>query len=129
FLGNQKLLSGTSPENDIPLYQWFSFGNLNYPISFHVDGLTVVMLIVVTSVSMLVHLYSIGYMAGDVGYARFFIELALFTFSMLVLVLAANFLTIFIGWELVGLSSYLLVGFWFYDAPPPKDSDVPYPPP
>ncbi|MGZ6389000.1 MAG: NADH-quinone oxidoreductase subunit L [Ktedonobacterales bacterium] len=127
FLGDPNGLLKTGYERTI--YDWFNFGNLNYPISYHVDGLTIVMLIVVTSVSALVHFYSIGYMAGDQGYARFFIELALFTLSMLILVLAANFLTIFIGWELVGLSSYLLIGFWFYDAPPPKDSDVPYPPP
>src|SRR5260370_29215422 len=87
------------------------------------------MLVVVTSVSLLVHLYSVGYMAGDPGYARFFIELLIFTVSMLILVLAANFLTLFIGWELVGLSSYLLIGFWFYHAPPPPGSEVPYPPP
>ncbi len=82
--------------------------------TFHVDTLTVLMLVVVTGVSMLVHLYSLGYMAGDPSYSRFFTELALFTVSMLILVLGANFLVIFIGWELVGLSSYLLIGFWFY---------------
>jgi NADH-quinone oxidoreductase subunit L len=113
----------------IHLYNWFSFGNLNYPIDLRVDTLTVIMLVVVTSVSLLVHLYSTGYMAGDPGYARFFIELALFTLSMLILVLAANFLVLFIGWELVGLSSYLLIGFWFYHSPPPAGSEVPYPPP
>jgi proton-translocating NADH-quinone oxidoreductase chain L len=113
----------------IHLYNWFSFGNLNYPIDLRVDSLTVIMLIVVTSVSLLVHLYSTGYMGGDPGYARFFIELALFTLSMLILVLAANFLVLFIGWELVGLSSYLLIGFWFYHSPPPAGSEVPYPPP
>src|SRR5579883_1924606 len=85
------------------------------------------MLVVVTSVSLLVNLYSVGYMAGDPGYSRFFIELALFTVSMLILVLGANFLALFIGWELVGLSSYLLIGFWFDQAPPVDD--VPYPPP
>jgi proton-translocating NADH-quinone oxidoreductase chain L len=111
------------------LYTWFTFGNLQYTIDFRVDTLTAVMLVVVTSVSLLVHLYSVGYMAGDPGYARFFIELLIFTVSMLILVLAANFLTLFIGWELVGLSSYLLVGFWFYHAPPPPGSEVPYPPP
>jgi proton-translocating NADH-quinone oxidoreductase chain L len=113
----------------VPIYTWFSFGALNYPIDFRVDTLTVVMLIVVTGVSFLVHLYSIGYMAGDPGYIRFYIELSLFTVAMLILVLAANFLVIFIGWELVGLSSYLLIGFWFYHSPPPPGSEVPYPPP
>ena len=90
------------------------------------------MLVVVTGVSLLVHLYSTGYMTGDPGYTRFFIELSLFTVSMLMLVLGANFLVLFIGWELVGLSSYLLIGFWFDAAPPanPADPDTPpYPPP
>jgi proton-translocating NADH-quinone oxidoreductase chain L len=113
----------------IHLYDWFNFGNLTYPIDFRVDSLTVIMLVVVTGVSLLVHIYSTGYTRGDPGYARFFIELALFTLSMLILVLAANLLVIFIGWELVGLSSYLLIGFWFYHAPPPRGSELPYPPP
>ncbi len=86
------------------------------------------MLVVVTGVSMLVHLYSIGYLAGDLGYSRFFMELSLFTVSMLILVLGANILVLYIGWELVGLSSYLLIGFWFDQAPPPAGSDLPYPP-
>ncbi|HEX8729567.1 MAG TPA: NADH-quinone oxidoreductase subunit L [Ktedonobacterales bacterium] len=111
------------------LWDWFSFGPLHYVIDFRVDTLTAVMLIVVTGVSMLVHLYSIGYMAGDLGFSRFFMELALFTVSMLILVLGANILVLFIGWELVGLSSYLLIGFWFDAAPPPPGSDLPYPPP
>src|SRR5579859_2340879 len=114
---------------DLHLYNWFTIGSLNYSIDLRVDTLTVVMLVVVTGVSFLVHLYSVGYMAGDPGYSRFYIELALFTVSMLILVLAANFLVLFIGWELVGLSSYLLIGFWFYHAPPPRGSEVPYPPP
>ena len=113
----------------IPLYNWFNIGNLIYAIDFRVDSLTVIMLIVVTSVSLLVHIYSTGYLAGDPGYGRFFIELALFTLSMLILVLGANFLVLFIGWELVGLSSYLLIGFWFYHSPPPPGSEEPYPPP
>ena len=111
------------------IYEWFHIGVLNYPIDFRVDSLTVIMLIVVTGVSLLVHLYSVGYMAGDPGYSRFYIELALFTLAMLILVLAANFLVLFIGWELVGLSSYLLVGFWFNHSPPPAGSEAPYPPP
>ena len=126
FINDSKLLADGSFKH---LYTWFTFGNLQYTIDFRVDALTAVMLVVVTSVSLLVHLYSVGYMAGDPGYARFFIELLIFTVSMLILVLAANFLTLFIGWELVGLSSYLLVGFWFYHAPPPPGSEVPYPPP
>ena len=113
---------------DVHLWEWFSFGSLHYSIDFRVDPLTTVMLVVVTGVSMLVHLYSIGYLAGDLGYSRFFMELALFTVSMLILVLGANILVLYIGWELVGLSSYLLIGFWFDQAPPPPGSDVPYPP-
>jgi NADH:ubiquinone oxidoreductase subunit 5 (subunit L)/multisubunit Na+/H+ antiporter MnhA subunit len=117
FLGDAGLQSkGYSPA---PLYQWFSFGPLKYPIQFRVDTLTAVMLVVVTSVSLLVHLYSVGYMQGDPGFSRFYIELGIFTLSMLILVLAANFLVIFIGWELVGLSSYLLIGFWYDRTDPP----------
>jgi NADH-quinone oxidoreductase subunit L len=100
-------------------YTWFTFGKLNYTIDFRVDTLTVIMLIVVTAVSFLVHLYSIGYMAGEPGFSRFYIELALFTLSMLILVLAANFLTLFVGWEGVGLCSYLLIGFWYERTDPP----------
>ncbi|HEX9038026.1 MAG TPA: NADH-quinone oxidoreductase subunit L [Ktedonobacterales bacterium] len=110
------------------LWNWFTFGSLQYTIDFRVDALTAVMLVVVTGVSTLVHLYSIGYLAGDLGYSRFFIELALFTVSMLILVLGANILVLFIGWELVGLSSYLLIGFWFDAKPTPENPDLPYPP-
>jgi proton-translocating NADH-quinone oxidoreductase chain L len=113
---------------NISLYDWFNFGPLHYQIQFRVDTLTAIMLVVVTGVSMLVHLYSVGYMAGDPGYSRFFIELSLFTVSMLLLVLGANFLVLYIGWELVGLSSYLLIGFWF-DQKQSDDRDLPYPPP
>ncbi|WIG58404.1 MAG: NADH-ubiquinone oxidoreductase chain L [Ktedonobacterales bacterium] len=126
FLSDSALLAHGKT---IHLYNWFTIGSLKYTIDFRVDSLTVVMLIVVTGVSMLVHLYSVGYMAGDAGYSRFYVELALFTLAMLILVLAANFLVLFIGWELVGLSSYLLVGFWFNHSPPPAGSEAPYPPP
>jgi proton-translocating NADH-quinone oxidoreductase chain L len=112
----------------VHLWNWFTFGSLQYTIDFRVDALTAVMLIVVTGVSMLVHLYSVGYLAGDLGYSRFFIELLLFTVSMLILVLGANILVLFIGWELVGLSSYLLIGFWFDAKPTPENPDLPYPP-
>ena len=125
FLGGQQPVT-------LQLYDWINFGPLNYQIQFRVDTLTAIMLVVVTGVSLLVHLYSTGYMTGDPGYTRFFIELSFFTVSMLILVLGANFLVLFIGWELVGLSSYLLIGFWFDAAPPanPADPDTPpYPPP
>ena len=89
------------------------FGLGSYVIAFHLDNLTIVMLVVVTSITLLVQFYSQGYMERSAGYARFFAYLSLFAFSMLMIVFAANFLVIFIGWELVGLSSYLLIGFWF----------------
>ena len=98
------------------LYTWASGGKL-FPFSFHigflVDNLTSLMLVVVTFVSFLVHIYSIGYMADDDGYQRFFSYISLFTFMMLMLVTANNFLQLFFGWEGVGLVSYLLIGFWY----------------
>jgi NADH-quinone oxidoreductase subunit L len=98
------------------LYTWIQTGNFDISISFLVDPLSMVMLLVVTGVGLLIHIYSIGYMAGDRGFARYFAFLNLFTFSMLVLVLADNFLLLFVGWEGVGLCSYLLIGFWFEDS-------------
>ena len=95
------------------LYTWIASGNLTVSVGFLVDQLTSVMLIVVTSVSSLVHIYSVGYMKGEDGYYRFFAYLSLFTFSMLMLVLGNNFLQLFFGWEAVGLSSYLLIGFYY----------------
>src|SRR6266480_1645916 len=89
------------------------FGLGSYVIAFHLDNLAIVMLVVVTSITLLVQFYSQGYVERSAGYARFFAYLSLFAFSMLMIVFAANFLVIFIGWELVGLSSYLLIGFWF----------------
>ena len=95
------------------LYQWIPAGAFTVDVNFAVDALTAVMLIVVCTVGMLVHVYSIGYMAHDPGRWRFFAYLNLFMFSMLLLVLADNFLLLFAAWELVGLSSYLLIGFWY----------------
>ncbi|MFQ5769380.1 MAG: NADH-quinone oxidoreductase subunit L, partial [bacterium] len=94
---------------------WISTGHFQVNISFLVDPLSLVMILVVTGVGLLIHIYSIGYMAGDRGFARYFAFLNLFTFSMLLLVLADNFLLLFVGWEGVGLCSYLLIGFWFED--------------
>src|SRR5713226_5649919 len=91
----------------------FCQGLSSYYIGFHLDNLAIAMMVVVTSVSLLVQFYSQGYMENSAGYARFFSYLTLFAFSMLMIVFAENFLVIFIGWELVGLSSYLLIGFWF----------------
>ncbi len=95
------------------LYTWFQVGPLQAHVGFLIDRLTAVMMVVVTSVSLLVHVYTIGYMAEDPGYQRFFSYISLFTFSMLMLVMSNNFLQLFFGWEAVGLVSYLLIGFWF----------------
>ena len=95
------------------LYSWIVSGNFDVHIGLKIDQLTAVMLIVVTTVSSLVHIYSIGYMHGDKGYPRFFSYLALFTFSMLMLVMADNFLQLYVFWEAVGLCSYFLIGFWY----------------
>src|SRR5436305_6985681 len=92
-------------------YPWLSIGRATYTIAFHIDHLALAMMVVVTTVSLLVQFYSQGYMETSAGYARFFAYLSLFAFSMLVIVFAQNFLVIFIGWELVGVSSYLLIGF------------------
>jgi NADH-quinone oxidoreductase subunit L len=95
------------------LYTWMEVGGLKMEIGFMVDGLTAMMMCVVTFVSLMVHIYTIGYMAEDKGYNRFFAYISLFTFSMLMLVMSNNLLQLFFGWEAVGLVSYLLIGFWF----------------
>src|SRR5438105_13657400 len=101
-------------------------GTINYVISLQLDKLAIVMMVVVTTISLLVQFYSQGYMENSAGYARFFAYLSLFTFSMLDIVFAQNFLVIFVGWELVGLSSYLLIGFWMNKrAKPPEDRPAP----
>jgi NADH-quinone oxidoreductase subunit L len=105
------VLGGTLIDEN--LYSWIAIGSLNIAVGFQVDQLTAVMLMVVTTLSTLIHIYSIGYMHGDKGFARFFAYLELFTFFMLVLVMANNFLLMFVGWEGVGLCSYLLIGFWY----------------
>jgi len=99
--------------NDVISYTWMAAGNFYVDVGFLVDPLSLVMLLVVCWVSLLIHIYSIGYMHGDPGYARFFTELNLFVFFMLILVSANNFLMMFVGWEGVGLCSYLLIGFWY----------------
>jgi NADH-quinone oxidoreductase subunit L len=95
------------------IYEWMVVGKLVMEVGFLVDGLTAMMMVVVTFVSLMVHIYTIGYMEGDPGYQRFFSYISLFTFSMLMLVMSNNFLQLFFGWEAVGLVSYLLIGFWF----------------
>src|SRR3981189_1390107 len=94
------------------VYTWLTMGDTALHVGFLIDRLTVLMMVVVTFVSLMVHIYTIGYMADDPGYQRFFAYIALFTFSMLMLVMANNFLQLFFGWEAVGLVSYLLIGFW-----------------
>ncbi|MEW5789236.1 MAG: NADH-quinone oxidoreductase subunit L [Pseudomonadota bacterium] len=96
-----------------PVYTWITSGDISLEIGFLIDRLTVLMMLVVTFVSLMVHIYTIGYMADDPGYQRFFSYISLFTFSMLMLVMSNNFLQLFFGWEAVGLVSYLLIGFWY----------------
>lgn len=95
------------------IYEWMVVGGLKMEVGFLVDGLTAMMMCVVTFVSLMVHVYTIGYMEEDEGYNRFFAYISLFTFSMLMLVMSNNMLQLFFGWEAVGLVSYLLIGFWF----------------
>jgi len=95
------------------LYTWMTVGDLKMEVGFMVDGLTAMMMCVVTFVSLMVHIYTIGYMDEDEGYNRFFAYISLFTFSMLMLVMSNNMLQLFFGWEAVGLVSYLLIGFWY----------------
>jgi NADH-quinone oxidoreductase subunit L len=95
------------------IYTWFQIGHFNASVGFLVDRLTAMMLVVVSFVSLLVHVYTIGYMADDDGYKRFFSYISLFTFSMFMLVMSNNFMQLFFGWEAVGLVSYLLIGFWY----------------
>jgi NADH-quinone oxidoreductase subunit L len=98
---------------DAEVYTWIAGEGFRLQVGFLIDRLTVTMMTVVTFVSLMVHIYTIGYMADDPGYQRFFAYIALFTFSMMMLVMANNFLQLFFGWEAVGLVSYLLIGFWF----------------
>ena len=95
------------------LYTWMTIGTMKMSVGFKIDALSAMMMCVVTSVSLMVHIYTIGYMAEDDGYNRFFSYISLFTFSMLMLVMSNNFLQLFFGWEAVGLVSYLLIGFWY----------------
>jgi NADH-quinone oxidoreductase subunit L len=96
------------------IYTWMQIGNLDISVGFLVDNLTSIMLVVVSFVSLMVHIYTIGYMHGDEGYTRFFSYISLFTFAMFMLVISNNFMQLFFGWEAVGLVSYLLIGFWHH---------------
>jgi NADH-quinone oxidoreductase subunit L len=108
FVNNKDLQPQT-----ISLFEWISAGNLKIPFSFLVDQLSSLFLMIITGVGFLIHVYSVGYMHDDEGFQRFFAYLNLFVFFMLVLVLGSNYLIMFVGWEGVGLCSYLLIGFWF----------------
>src|SRR6266849_1144956 len=105
------VLAGNVFNGDI--YVWMTSGDVKFAIGFLIDPLTALMMVVVTFVSLMVHIYTIGYMADDPGYTRFFSYISLFTFSMLTLVMSNNFLQLFFGWEAVGMLSYLLIGFWY----------------
>ena len=101
------------PTYNAPVYSWLISDGMHMDVGFLVDRLTALMMVVVTFVSLCVHVYTIGYMHDDPGYQRFFSYISLFTFSMLMLVMANNFMQLFFGWEAVGLVSYLLIGFWY----------------
>ena len=107
------VLGGDGAPVDVVLYAWGVSGGVEFPVGFLLDPLSVTMMVVVTFVSWMVHIYTIGYMHDDPGYQRFFCYISLFTFSMLMLVMSNNLLQLFFGWEAVGLVSYLLIGFWF----------------
>jgi NADH-quinone oxidoreductase subunit L len=112
FVGWQHIFNSMPTYNE-SVYTWMVSDGIRFEIGFLIDRLTVLMLIVVTFISLMVHIYTIGYMHDDPGYKRFFSYIALFTFSMLMLVTSNNFLQLFFGWEAVGLVSYLLIGFWY----------------
>ena len=115
FLGSLVIFNDVLAGNVIrgSVYTWLIVGDTSFQVGFLIDRLTVTMMLVVTFVSLMVHIYTIGYMRDDPGYQRFFCYISLFTFSMLMLVMADNFLQLFFGWEAVGLVSYLLIGFWY----------------
>ena len=108
-----KLLLDGAPIFNESVYTWLVSDGLRMDIGFLVDRLSALMMVVVTFVSLCVHVYTIGYMHEDPGYQRFFSYISLFTFSMLMLVMSNNFLQLFFGWEAVGVVSYLLIGFWY----------------
>ena len=107
----QATLAGFKHNAD--LYTWLASGDIRFSVGFLIDNLTAMMMVVVTFVSLMVHIYTIGYMHEDPGYSRFFSYISLFTFAMLMLVMSNNFMQLFFGWEAVGLVSYLLIGFWY----------------
>mgnify|MGYP001601027993 CR=1 FL=1 len=113
YVFNHHVLDGGEIFNQ-NLYTWMQIGELNVSVGFLIDNLTAIMLVVVSFVSLMVHIYTIGYMHDDAGYTKFFSYISLFTFSMFMLVMSNNFMQLFFGWEAVGLVSYLLIGFWHH---------------
>ena len=109
----EQMLLGRAPSYDGTVYTWLVSDGVTMQVGFLIDRLSALMMVVVTFVSLCVHVYTIGYMADDPGYQRFFAYISLFTFSMLMLVMANNFMQLFFGWEAVGVVSYLLIGFWY----------------
>jgi NADH-quinone oxidoreductase subunit L len=109
----KRIVLGEQGTDDVTVYTWLVSDGIRFEIGFLVDRLTALMIVVVNFVSLMVHIYTIGYMQDDPGYKRFFSYIALFTFAMLMLVMSNNFLQLFFGWEAVGVVSYLLIGFWF----------------
>ena len=107
------LLCDGVPPLQRPVYTWLVSDGMHMQVGFLIDRLTALMMVVVTFVSLCVHVYTIGYMHDDPGYQRFFSYISLFTFSMLMLVMSNNFMQLFFGWEAVGVVSYLLIGFWY----------------
>ena len=116
FLLSLKLFLGmtndTSPQI-FKVFEWFHIHHLAVDFSFQLDQLSIIMMMIITGIGTLIHLYSVGYMENDEGFYKFFAYLNLFIFSMLLLVLGSNYLVLFVGWEGVGLCSFLLIGFWF----------------
>ncbi|MGM0624021.1 MAG: proton-conducting transporter membrane subunit, partial [Campylobacterota bacterium] len=108
------IIASGGPDIRVVLFEWIGAGDLHIPFGFLIDEVSATMMATVTLVSTLVHIYSIGYMEHDKGFNRFFSYLSAFVFSMLILVMSDNFAGLFIGWEGVGLCSWLLVGFWYH---------------
>ena len=111
YVLEKMLFEGMAPQN-VSVYTWLVSDGVKLEVGFLIDRLSAMMITVVTFVSLMVHIYTIGYMHDDEGYQRFFSYISLFTFSMLMLVMANNFMQLFFGWEAVGLVSYLVIGFW-----------------
>ena len=114
FLAYKHVVMDGAPAFNGTVYVWGIVGDLRLEVGFLIDELSATMMLVVTFVSLMIHIYTIGYMADDPGYQRFFSYISLFTFAMLMLVTSDNFLQMFFGWEGVGLMSYLLIGFWYH---------------